>query len=268
MNYNIKFIAIDVDGTLVTDDKRITEETIKAIRLANEKGANVSIASGRPLSGINRYREYFKDDALFITYNGAKVIKLDTNETIFEMSMNSDDAKDVLEYAFTNKMHLFIWIKDELYTDELNEHVEYYQSINMVKANIVPDFRLLYNNVTKIIIYDYNENLVKAKNDILRINPNINCQFSIPVFLEIFNKEVSKGKAVEMIGKYYNLNKDEIMAIGDNFNDLSMIEYAGIGVAMGNAPEEIKRIATFVTKSNQEDGVAYAINKFINKIGE
>lgn len=268
MNYNIKLVAIDVDGTLVTDDKRITENTIMAIRKALDKGVFVSIASGRPLSGLDRFREYFKEDALFITYNGGKVIKIDTNEVIFDKCMGSNEAKDVLNYAFNNKIHLFIWKNDELYTDEYNEHVEYYEIHSGVKAHVVSDFRGLFENITKIILYDYHENLLKAKENLERINQNVNYQFSLPVFLEIFNKEVSKGNALEMIGKYYHINREEIMAIGDNFNDLSMIEYAKVGIAMGNAPDEIKQKAFYVTKTNEEDGVAYAINKFINNIGD
>ena len=93
----------------------------------------------------------------------------------------------------------------------------------------------------------------------------LNFYFSLPYFVEIVNKEASKGNALESLALKFNIKREEIIAIGDNFNDMDMIEYAGLGVAMGNAPGYLKDVAQFVTHSNDEDGVRHVLEKFILK---
>ncbi len=125
--------------------------------------------------------------------------------------------------------------------------------------------QLIENGVTKILWYDEVEKIEQYKNEIGRyLSDNVNFHPSRPYFMEFVDKYASKAIAMERLGQYYGIKQSEMIAVGDGFNDLSMIEYAGLGVAMANSPDEVKERADYITLSNEEDGVAHVIHEFID----
>ena len=275
MNNKYKLIGIDVDGTLVTNDKKITKETIEILNKCKEikDKLHLSIVSGRPLSGLVSFFPYFDEDSFFITYNGAKIVNIKTKETIYELNMEEKISKIILNYIYENKLHAFIWINDELYVDEYNKEVKFYEGTSGKKAILINIKELLDSQskinislLTKLIIYGNHDTLENVRIELQKLSSDIYCDYSSPDYLEFFNKNVSKGNSLETLARYYSLSMNEVIAIGDNYNDLSMIKKAGLGIAMGNSPDDIKTQANFVTKSNEDNGLVYAINKYIFNI--
>lgn len=262
-----KLIVLDVDGTLVNNKKQITDNTIDAINKAFSNNVLVTIASGRPLSGLSEYLKYFKD-VPFITFNGAS-IKTKNGNVIFEKHIDVMISNLIInyclksDYCINNNLNIIVWNNNKLYVNVINDDILFYEKTSGMRAEVFSDSN--FTEVNKIIIYGQNEYLLQVKKELESINKNINCEFSSDNYLEFYDKSVSKGKAVEILGKCLNINKNEIIAIGDNYNDLSMIKYAGLGIAMGNSPQEIKDESDYVTYSNEEDGVCKAIEKFILK---
>lgn len=266
----IKICTIDLDGTLFDKEKNISKENIEAIKEARKNGCKIVVATGRPISGVTHVLEALElttNDDYVICYNGAKVLNCGTKETVFELTITGSDVKKIYQYVKENNLnyHAFrnngelICNRQNPYTDvecRINKVIAYdydFDTVNdddlFLKAMIVDDFDFL-NNLTKGIDPYFYTTYTMVR--------------SSRIFLEFLNKKVDKGLALENLAKYLNVSMDETMAIGDAENDLSMIKRAKIGVAMANAFPEVLAECDFVTLSNEESGVAYAINKFVN----
>lgn len=177
----------------------------------------------------------------------------------------ADDARNILSWGKKFNTTMIIWSKNKLYVNELNERVNDYKQLSKVEAiKIEDEEEIIQNGITKILWYDEVEKINYFQSVLNnKLGEGVTYCTSKPIFLEFFDKRVSKAVAMEKIGEYLGIKRDEMIAIGDGFNDLSMIEYAGLGVAMENAPDEIKAIANYVTLSNDNDGVGYVLDEFI-----
>ena len=261
-----KLIVLDVDGTLVNDKKQITEKTMLAIKKAQKENIIVTIASGRPLSGLQEYTSLF-GNVYYITYNGASIMNLKEN-IIYEKHILKETSDEIINYCLNdsypkdNNLNIIVWNDNVLYVNKINDDILFYEKTSGMKAIVFQDYNFL--KVNKIIIYGENKYLQVVKKH-FKNNKNINCEFSSANYLEFFDINVSKGNALKILGNLLNIHQEELVAIGDNFNDLSMIEYAGLGIAMGNSPQEIKDKSKVVTLTNEKDGVAFAIENYILK---
>jgi Cof subfamily protein (haloacid dehalogenase superfamily) len=158
-----------------------------------------------------------------------------------------------------------IWAGNQLYVNELNKRTEKYAQLSGVKPQVYSDIKELISiGVSKVL---WNDEIERINGFERRLNgllsPSVNFHTSQPIYLEFVDQKVSKAIALEKMGEFYSIRREEMIAIGDGFNDLPMIEYAGLGVAMGNAPEEVKDAADYITRSNDEDGVAKVIDLFV-----
>ena len=264
----IKLIAIDLDGTLFDSKKNISIENKKAIAKAKAMGIKVVIATGRPISGAMPVLEALiltsKDDYAFI-YNGSKVFNVGTGEIVFSSTINGADVKDLYNESLRLGTHFHAFRKnEELITSKHNPYTDVEATINHIE-DILTDINSLNDNdeFLKAMMVDKDEVVTNAINN---INPKFTEKYSMvrsaKIFLEFLNKNTHKGHAVEALASYLGIDMSETMAIGDAGNDLPMILCAGIGVAMENSFPEIKEKAKYHTKSNEDDGVAYAIYKY------
>lgn len=260
-----KLMAVDIDGTLLNDRGELTENTKKAIGQAVEKGLIFTIASGRPIQGIEGLNKALNLDVPFITYNGAMVVLGKSKKILYEQKLSQDDARDIIKLGKQYETAIMIWKDNRLYVPELNERVEKYKSISSVEPILVENTdKLIENGVTKILWYDEVEKIEQYQREIGKyLSDNVNFHPSRPYFLEFVDKNASKAIAMEKLGEYYGIDRSEMIAVGDGYNDLSMLEYAGLGVAMANSPDDVKEKADYITLSNEEDGVAHVIRKFI-----
>lgn len=265
----IKLVTIDLDGTLFDNVKNISNENKIAIKKCHDLGVKIVIATGRPITGVKPVLEELgltTDEDYVIIYNGAKIYNVGKNELISSTNITGKTVKEI--YHEANRLgvnvHAFR-INDELITPKHNPYTDIEARLNHVEDHLF-DFNQIKDDdlFIKAMMIDSEEN-------INRIIPLVNQYFydtlsvnrSSKIFYEFLNKNSDKGKGLITLAKYLNINIKDTMAIGDAGNDLPMIMAAGVGVVMENAFPEIKKHGTFITKSNIDNGVAYALDKFI-----
>lgn len=262
-----KLMAVDIDGTLLNDRGELTENTKNAIKQWVDKGLIFTIASGRPIQGIEKLNRTLNLDVPFITYNGAMVVMGKSGKVLYEQKLSRNDSREIISLGNNYNVTIMIWNDNKLYVPQINERVENYKMISGVEPILIDNLeKIIEKGVTKILWYDEVEKIAQYQKEIGSfLSENVNFHPSRPYFMEFVDKNASKAIAMEKLGQFYGIKQSEMIAVGDGFNDLSMIEYAGLGVAMANSPREVKEKADYITLSNEEDGVAHVIFEFISK---
>ncbi|CBY02800.1 hydrolase, haloacid dehalogenase-like family [Listeria monocytogenes serotype 7 str. SLCC2482] len=265
-----KLIAIDIDGTLLTDDHKVTDEVKEAIRQAKLKGVKVVLCTGRPLVGVENYLtdlELREEGDYVISFNGAFVQDTFTKEVISHLTLGIDDLKEIYQMSLDSNLHMHFFDDKALYTP--NREIGKY---TIVEAYLTGS-QLIYKeieNVPEDFIMSkamFIEEAPELEVGIAKIPESFREKYhlvrSTPFYLEILNRDASKGNAVKELSEKLGIKQSEVICIGDQENDVPMLEFAGLGIAMGNAPERIKQLADYTTASNNDSGVAKAIQKFV-----
>jgi Cof subfamily protein (haloacid dehalogenase superfamily) len=193
------------------------------------------------------------------------VIMGKSKEILYEQTLNAEGARKILELGKKFKTTVIVWSNSKLYAYEMNKQVNDYVERN-IEAILINgnEEEIIKQRIKKMLCIDDIDNINFYENKIKKEKEhNFNFFTSKPIYLEFVDNNISKAFAMEKIGNYFEIKQEEMIAIGDGFNDLEMIEYAGMGVAMSNAPKEIREKADYITLSNKEDGVAYTLDKFI-----
>ncbi|MFC4023636.1 sugar-phosphatase [Oceanobacillus longus] len=265
-----KLIAIDMDGTLLNDRHEVPEDVQHALDEAKRQGIKIVLCSGRPIGGMRSYIKALnleEEGDFVIAYNGAFVQDTHTNEVVAELSLGYDDLVKLYDLSIELKTSMHFFDVDGLYTPntDISEFTVLESYLNKIPLRYrqVSDIPTTLS-MPKIMFIDEQESLNQT---IEALPDNLKEQYTIvqssPYFLEFVHPLASKGNAVKKLAEQLGIKQEEVMSIGDNGNDLSMIKYAGCGVAMDNAIPEIKAAADFQTRSNNESGVAYAIEKLV-----
>lgn len=263
-----KLIAVDMDGTLLREDKTISDKTKDRIKKSVEKGVKIVLASGRPIEGLERYLEELQlvtEDDFVMSFNGSVIQNAKTKAIISKNILKGSDLKALYRLAKQIGVNIHAFTKQGCVTPIMNEYSQLEGRINGIEVHEV-DFNTIDDNedVIKVMFIDPEPVLAAA---IEKIPHHVYEDFTVvrsaPYFLEFLNKASSKGTGVKALAEHLGIKREEIICIGDAGNDLDMIEYAGLGVAMGNAFEEVKAAADYVTLDNESDGVAHVIEKFI-----
>lgn len=257
-----KLICSDVDGTLLRDDKSFSErnkETIK--RVINERGIKFMIVTGRMYSAIAEFYNELGVDGIASCLNGA--LLYENGKIIISHKIDRDVALGV--YKLSKQFGLdMISINDDLWYSE-NHSGFLYETKRPIyrKDSILSDFNSLLKSVdmNKLLFMSEDKEKLKALRTSLMERYKDATYYYSDDFLEIMPPHVNKGSAIDDISRYLNIDKSEIMAIGDDYNDKEMLEKAGFSFAMGNAPDIIKNSARFITDTNENDGVAKAIER-------
>jgi len=261
-----KLIAADMDGTLLGPDRTISQKNLAAIRRALDLGVIFTVSTGRPMIAMRKYQEVLQLQTPIITYNGGVVMMPDSGEVLYQKNMNPSAADAVIQRGKALDASMCIWSGDNLYTLREDAYTTQYAGraggATLIKEAQVAD--VIRQGIGKILWYDEPQR-IEAFQDALRHTPieQVTYFTSSPAFLEIVDHQVSKGNALRFLGEYHGVSAAEMMAIGDGMNDLAMLEYAGLGVAMGNASDTVKAVADVMTGSNADDGVAQAIERFV-----
>lgn len=268
----IKLVAIDLDGTLLNSKREVSLKNKQAIQKAKDKGVKVVLCTGRPLKGMLHILEecnLLEEGDLGITYNGGLVQWTHSGETLSQMTHTKEDVLVAYKLSEELSMPLNLIDLDHVYEPPYpKEKSSLYPTIMNALPFVPINMKQLPESlaINKMVICWDQEELDEA---ILKIPKKYHERFTImksrPNLLEILPKSVDKGKGLAMLGEKLHIQRDEMMALGDQENDLAMVEYASFGVAMENATLEVKKAAQFTTKSNDQDGVAYAIEKFVVK---
>ncbi|MEH2922019.1 sugar-phosphatase [Samsonia erythrinae] len=267
---SVKLIAIDMDGTLLTPENRISPAVKAAIAAAREQGVQVVLATGRPYIGVERYLmelDLQQEGCYCITNNGALVQRTSNGDCVAQTTLSFDDY---LHFeALASKLGVHFHALDFNFVYTANKDISPYTIHESHLTGMPLKYRAVEEmdrslTFPKVMMIDDPEILDRA---ISQIPPEDFERYTImksaEYYLEILDKRVNKGEGVRMLAEHLNIPRESVMTLGDQENDLAMLEYAGLGVAMGNAVESVKAVSQFVTKTNREDGVAYAIEKFV-----
>jgi Cof subfamily protein (haloacid dehalogenase superfamily) len=266
-----KAVFIDVDGTLIRSDHTVTKATVSTIQSLKENNILVILVSARPLSAILPIIEEIglpgnpvaSLNGAYITANGKilfdSVIDLSTISTVHEQLQQYHDAT------------IIYYQKDQWFSGLRDYWTNYEQKITSIPITIQSFSETLrywqHQNTgphKMLVIHEarvINEIQSNLKQNFIR---HLHIATSKPTYLEIMNIQASKLQAVKLLIDMYNIKREETIAIGDNFNDKEMLGFAGLGIAMGNAPPEVKAVASYITSSNNKDGVSKALIKFFN----
>lgn len=265
-----KMLCLDIDGTLLNSKHKITEITKEVIRIvANEEKIPVILVSARMPKGILFLQKELNIMQPIICYSGALVMD-DKGNALSSSYIPISDVRLVYNFAKEIGVHISLYKDDEWYIEEIDEWARQESEITNISSNI-KNYTDLFNvweeeglGPNKILCMGESNNIKLLDTRIKSYHSNnLNIYNSKPTYLEIMPSNASKTSAIELLCKKFSIQKSEIIAMGDNYNDINMIEFAGLGIAMGNAPEGVKVYADEVTLSNDEDGVAEAIKKYI-----
>jgi Cof subfamily protein (haloacid dehalogenase superfamily) len=274
-----KMVCIDMDGTLLTKRKKVSEESREIIKKVYDKGVEIVVTTGRIYNNAEYYSNFLGVKSPVIAANGAIVKNKIDSEIIYENPISMDECMKLIDLLYEMKFLFHFYTTDGIFCN--NAFTEISTKLYMTKQVGYESLKINYhvirskekwinffkenkNKITKCIVFSaFPEKINKCKENLKKIE-------GIVYFgagkrsIEINNRGVSKGNAVKALAQKYGIKREEIICIGDNENDLSMIEYAGLGVAMGNAIDSVKEIADYVTSSNDDNGVAKALKKFFD----
>jgi Cof subfamily protein (haloacid dehalogenase superfamily) len=264
----LKLVAIDLDDTLLDSTLSISGPCKSNIRAAREKGVIITLATGRMYSSALPFALQLEVDVPLITYQGALVKNSQTQQVLYYQPLAPDMAVAVLKYFQKAGVHYHSYFNDQLCLESRSEEGMNYAQLAGVEPLIVPslvDACRQGQEALKIMAVNRDqERLLEMEKDLKHIyGSSLHITRSKPYYLEIMNPQANKALALKTLAEHFGIQQREVMALGDSYNDMEMIKWAGLGVAMGNAPAEVKRVADFVTASNDEDGVAQALQYWI-----
>ena len=265
-----KIIFCDLDGTLLNDSRQISDINMEYVKKAISKGCKFVICSGRSNMSIDNFNKIFGFDKIenyAVAFNGAYIYRTDTKEKIAEHLVPSKCAVKAIKMCRNFNVDIMLYRDELLWFDMPTDRIMTYAKRNMVNTKIVNNIEdIAAKPVSKVIIIGDREELIKVENKVYSsgLNEIMTTFFSADVLYEFNPLGIDKGTGLKELTEILNINIEETIAIGDNYNDLSMIKAAGLGVCCDNGEDEVKKYSDYVTKRNNNEGaVAEVINKFV-----
>lgn len=265
-----KLVVIDIDDTLIDDYGKIAPNTKLAIKKVVEMGVLVTLATGRMFISANKYASELDLSLPIITYQGALIKDSKSDQVLFNENIPMDIVEKLTNYSRMKNIHIQAYSGDQLYVKHDNEKAHTYSKMHGVNFIVDPDFTSFsLDSVTKMVIYEDPDVIGKVFLELQDLYGG-SCFItkSKPYFLEILNKNVNKGHAIQFLCKRLGINPSEVIGIGDSWNDLDMFDSVGLSVAVDNAVDELKQKADYITKSNNDEGVREVLEKFILNINK
>ena len=271
-----KMLVLDVDGTLLNDEKEISKRTLNTLLKVQQMGVRIMLASGRPTYGLlplAKKLELGTYNGYILSYNGGQVINASNGEVVFERRINPEHITYLEKKAEKNGFSILTYNGDTVVTNNPDDpHVRAEAALNGMKLEHQEFFSAAidYPPCKCMLVSDDEEALVGLENHWKRrLNGVLDVFRSEPYFLEVVGSRVDKANTLGVIMEMEGIKTDEIVVFGDGVADVTMLQLADLGIAMGNAPDSVKRCADYVTLSNNEDGVAVAVeNAFLAEVRE
>lgn len=264
-----RLIAMDLDGTLNNDEKKITEKTRMALMQAQQQGIRLVLASARPSPGLYRERDALRlqdHNGILMSYNGGRIVDAATGKVLFETAMDMELTKNILRQLKELPVTPILDDGKQFYvTDRQGFKVDYECKNNNMECTEVDDLAdFLTFAPIKILMSVQPEMLPQIQQRIAAFLPDsLTVVQTAPFYLEIIPNTINKGQGIREVCRLLGLEPAAVIAFGDAQNDIPMLQAAGMGVAMGNATEPTKAAADYVTLSNNQDGIAVALKRFV-----
>ncbi len=262
-----KLLVLDLDDTLLNEDLEISKDNLVAIKEIRSKGVHVILCSGRPLDSMMPYAhqlDVHDDQDYIVSFNGAIINRFDGSPVKY----TTIKGNELVDLVMEGRQR---YIDVQLYTEGLTverytERTKHYEGLTGVPANVVNDLTQVDESIKVLFNHTNKEELEELRKELVsRYKEQYNIFYSKPFYLEVLDKTASKGLAIKYLSERLGVKREEIIAVGDSYNDVSMIEYAGLGIAMQNAPGPIKEIADYITeRTNNESIVVEIKDKFFS----
>lgn len=262
-----KLIAFDLDDTLLQKDKTISEIDLEAIKKAKDKGIYIIIATGRPIFGTLQYIKTLglDEENFIVSYNGAITSSIDGNNIVLNEKLIGKDLKYLYNLSKELNVNIHAFDNRGCITPKISEYTNLEVRINDIPLTVI-DFSTIKEDdeIIKVMFVDEPNNL----DEVIKRLPNkvyekYNVVKSAPFFLEFLNKKADKWYGIKAVAKYLGIKENEIITFGDSENDMLMIKKSGLGIAMGNAIESVKKVAKYVANDNDKNGIASSIERFV-----
>jgi Cof subfamily protein (haloacid dehalogenase superfamily) len=258
-----KMLVLDMDDTLLTDDHTISVENRQMIEKAQAIGVQVVLASGRPTPAMTHFANELQNNYM-ISFNGAVVTDLKNDTVIFEQSLTKEQIHDLHDYSLKSKTHIITYIDGVIVSETHSEFIEVERTITGMPHELVPDFKAaVTTNAVKCILLEDPTYLKEVENHLKQAMPDLSVSMSKPFFLEVAPNGIDKAASIQFLAKRLAIEQGEIIAVGNAGNDLTMIQYAGLGVWVDNVTPELRSFGDVVVASNNNHGVAEVIERFI-----
>ncbi|PAM93462.1 haloacid dehalogenase [Flavobacterium sp. IR1] len=262
-----KMLVLDMDDTLLTDDHKISALNKKVLLEAQAKGVYVVLASGRPTSAMTAYAKELEldlNDSYIISFNGAVISAVKDDLVLFEQSLTPEQIHELYDYSVKKKTHIITYLNGEIVSETDSEYIDIEKHITGLKHNKVVDFKVAVSKpAVKCILLEDPEYLKEVEKDLKATMPHLSVAMSKPFFLEVAQNGIDKAASLKLLAEKLNIQQSEIIAVGNAGNDLTMIEYAGLGVWVDNVTPELRDKANVIVASNNNDGVAEVVQRYI-----
>jgi Cof subfamily protein (haloacid dehalogenase superfamily) len=262
----IRMVIADVDGTLVTQEKVLTKRAAEAVLRLHDAGIEFSVTSGRPPRGMAMLIDPLKLTQPLAAFNGGVLIKPDLSTVVDQKFLPSGVPEKVIEAIENHCLDVWVYTDTGWFIRDVNgPHVSREQWTVKFAPTVVKTFAGLLGRVAKIVgVGDDHDRVAKCEKDVQQAGgAHISAARSQPYYLDVTHPQANKGGVVLAISKLLNIPTKEIATIGDMPNDVLMFEKSGVSIAMGNASSEVQASATYVTSTNEEEGFANAIERFV-----
>ena len=258
-------LVLDMDDTLLTDDHTISNENKEMLFKAKELGVHIVLASGRPTPAMTAYaKELQLDNSFMISYNGAVITDLKEDKVIFEQTLTQEQIHELYDYSLKSNTHIITYVDGKIVSETDSEYIEIEKNITGLAHNKVVSFKEeVQSSAVKCILLEEPSYLKEVEKDLKAAMPHLSVSMSKPFFLEVAQNGIDKGASIKFLAEKLNILQCEIIAVGNAGNDLTMIEYAGLGVWVDNVDPELRDKGDVVVASNNDHGVAEVVRRFI-----
>ncbi|MFV8326766.1 Cof-type HAD-IIB family hydrolase [Flavobacterium sp. ZS1P14] len=260
-----KMLVLDMDDTLLTDDHTISDENKEMVLKAQELGVHVILASGRPTPAMTAYaKELQLHNSYMISYNGAVITDLKENKVIFEQTLTQQQIHELYDYSLKSKTHIITYLDGKIVSETDSEYIEIEKNITGLEHNKVLSFKdEVRSAAVKCILLEEPGYLKQVEEDLKIAMPHLSVSMSKPFFLEVAQNGIDKGASIKFLAEKLNILQSEIIAVGNAGNDLTMIQYAGLGVWVDNVDPKLRDKGDVIVASNNNHGVAEVVRRFI-----
>ena len=260
-----KMLVLDMDDTLLTDDHTISNENKEMLSKAQELGVYVILASGRPTPAMTAYAEELQlHNSYMISYNGAVITDLKEDKILFEQTLTQQQIHDLYDYSLKSKTHIITYLDGKIVSETDSEYIEIEKNITGLEHNKVLSFKdEVKSAAVKCILLEEPSYLKQVEEDLKIAMPHLSISMSKPFFLEVAQNGIDKGASIKFLAEKLNILQSEIIAVGNAGNDLTMIQYAGLGVWVDNVDPKLRDKGDVIVASNNNHGVAEVVRRFI-----
>jgi Cof subfamily protein (haloacid dehalogenase superfamily) len=262
-----KMLVLDLDDTLLTDEHTISEKNKELLIKAQERGVMVVLASGRPTPAMVRYAkelELERFGSYIISFNGAVITDMSSNEPIFERSLTVDEIHSLHDFSLMHNVHIITYSDKGIVAESSSEYIDVEKQLTGMPIHLVPSFKEeVSRSAVKCILLDDPAKLKKVETVLKAERKDLSVAISKPFFLEVMPMGIDKAASIDILAQKHGIGREQVVAVGNAGNDLSMIEYAGLGVWVDNVSPELRHKADYIVASNNNDGVAEVVEKFL-----